>query len=227
MLLNVASTKDSSNQRYFIAISFDAFQWVDIALIVVGANIVSSEFEYGTMKRLVADYNNKFFIYIAKMFTLLEYDIILHILAFTLTLILKTLFFGNHNSLNSIYLNHQSLINNIVTTTMSNFFSTFLIIVIVFMIASMSRTSALAATIGFGFIMFGSGLSGIIIQLCGKLFPWIKWNPGNMFNIGNQPLLHSVEKTSLLTNPQLIIGNLVYIVLFTIIGYWAFSRKRI
>lgn len=60
MLLNVASTKDSSNQRYFIAISFDAFQWVDIALIVVGANIVSSEFEYGTMKRLVADYNNKF-----------------------------------------------------------------------------------------------------------------------------------------------------------------------
>lgn len=227
MLANVLSTRTGDSQRYFIALAFDGFQWVDIGLIVFGANIISSEFEYGTMKRLVADHNNKFLIYSAKMIVLLGYDLFLHIFTFGLTIILKLLFYGSRHPFNQVYLNQKTLMDNLLVSVISNFYATFLIIAVVFMIASMSRTSSIAATIGFVFVAFGSGISGILIQVGGHTFPWIVWNPGNMFNVGNQLLLHYVEKNSLLTNNQLIWGNLVYFFLFLVIGYWAFSRKRI
>ncbi|GAD16976.1 hypothetical protein LOT_1514 [Lentilactobacillus otakiensis DSM 19908 = JCM 15040] len=48
-----------------------------------------------------------------------------------------------------------------------------------------------------------------------------------MFNVAFQFLTPSTIHTSLLSDGELIIGNLVWAALFIAVGYYAFKKKRI
>lgn len=196
------------------------------AVIVIGSNMMAMEFEYGTIKHLVATHNNKFLIYMSKMIMISIYDIVMHALIFIFTLGISMMLYGSNLPFTKIY-NHHSLIHSLITMTLSDQFATILVITTVFLIASLSRTSSIAATGGIIFIIFGSGISNILVKTLGTALPFVKWNPGNMFNVGFQFTTPGVIKQSLLTDSQLIIGNLIYTVLFIVLGYIAFSRKRI
>lgn len=96
-----------------------------------------------------------------------------------------------------------------------------------FLIASLSRTNSIAAVVGLLFIFMGTPISNLLIRMVGNGSSIIKWNPGNMFNVAFQFLTPSTIHTSLLSDGELIIGNLVWAALFIAVGYYAFKKKRI
>lgn len=226
LMLFMGTGGNLSDRKYFFTQGFSGFQWLDIAIVVIGANMMAMEFEYGTIKHLVASHNNKFLIYMSKMIVLTIYDVIMHFLIFIFTFSIAILVYGSKLPLHSLY-NGRPIINTFITATLGDQFGTILVITLVFLIAGLSRTSSIAATGGLALLIFGTSVSSLIIKSFGSAFPFVKWNPGNMFNVGFQFATPGIIKQSFLTDSQLVIGNLVYIVLFIILGYIAFSRKRI
>lgn len=212
---------------YFIVMAFNGAEWLDFLLIIAGANLIGMEFEYGTIKHMIAQHNSRLLIYTAKMIILGGYSIALHLLTFGLTIVLKFGFFGKSHPFSTIYYNHQSIMQNLITGLLSNLYSTFLLITLIFLIASISRTSSIAAVIGILFIFMATPMANLINHMVGGVLPLIKWNPLNMFNVAFQFLTPTVQKQSLLTDPQLVIGNLIWAGVFVIIGVYAFKRKRI
>ncbi|EHO51726.1 ABC transporter permease [Lentilactobacillus kisonensis] len=89
-----AMTIHSSDARFYISAGFAGFQWAMIMLIVIAANTISSEFEYGTIKHLIVQGNGRTLVFLAKFLVIGAYDIYLHGLVFGLTLILKPLIYG-------------------------------------------------------------------------------------------------------------------------------------
>ncbi|KRK87772.1 hypothetical protein FD17_GL000834 [Lentilactobacillus sunkii DSM 19904] len=116
---------------------------------------------------------------------------------------------------------------DLMTFLFSNLFSCLLIITIVFLIASLSRTSSIAAVVGLLFIFMGTPISNLLIRMVGNGSSIIKWYPGNMFNVAFQFLTPGTIHQSLLSDGELIIGNLIWAGLFIAIGYHAFKKKRI
>ncbi|MBA1393093.1 hypothetical protein EQ500_04295 [Lactobacillus sp. XV13L] len=79
LLVGLLSIK-SSDPRFYISAGFAGFQWGGIILIVICANIISMEFEHGTIKNLIGRYNSRGLIYLSKFIIIVVYDLVLHIL---------------------------------------------------------------------------------------------------------------------------------------------------
>lgn len=227
MVFMAFSVLVSSGKNYMIVMAFNGAEWLDFLLIIAGANLISMEFQYGTIKHMMAQHNQRLLIYLSKMMVLAVYSFVLHLLTFGFTVTLKYLFFGKAHSFNTIYYEHQTILQNLITGLSSNLFSTLLLMTIIFLIASVSRTGTVAAVIGILYLFMATSLASLINQMVGKWFPLIKWNPMNMFYVAFQFMSPSIQHESLLTNAQLIWGNLIWAGLFIVIGYYAFKRKRI
>ncbi|KRL22778.1 ABC transporter permease subunit [Lentilactobacillus kisonensis] len=200
---------------------------MDILIIIAGANIISMEFEHGTIKHLIAQHNNRLLIYLSKIIVISVYCMVLHLCAFIFTIIVKYVVYGRSHPFGATYANHQTVMQLLITNVLSNLFSCLLIITVVFVIASLSRTSSVAAVIGVLFIFMATAMSRILIGMMGHVLPLIKWNPGNMFNVAFQFTTPGVYQQSMLTDWQLVMGNLAWAVVFIAIGYYAFKRKRV
>ncbi|GHP13603.1 membrane protein [Lentilactobacillus fungorum] len=211
----------------YISQGFAAAQWLDILIIIASANIISMEFEHGTIKHLIAQHNQRLLIYLSKMIVIGIYCVVLHLCAFIFAIVVKYAVYGNSYPFSAIYDNHQTVMQNLLTSILSNLFSCLLVVTVVFLIASLSRTSSIAAVVGVLFIFMATAVSRILINTVGRALPSIKWNPGNMFNVAFQFLTPDVYQQSMLTNTQLVIGNLIWAVIFIALGYGAFKRKRI
>ncbi len=227
MLFVGLSDRSPADVNYYTVQAFNGYMWLFIALIIMGANSIVTEFEYGTMKRLISQHSSRFLIYAAKMVMIIRYSVIGHLLVFGLTFVVAFLIHGNQLSLTANYLHGMTVFQSVVVSNLSDLFSTLLVIAVVFMVASMSRTSSIAAVGGIVFIFSGQPISNLLMHMAGQALPVIKWNPGNMFNVGAQYLFPDIEKISHLTDNQLVIGNLIWTILFIAAGYYAFSRKRV
>ncbi|MGF2387237.1 ATP-binding cassette domain-containing protein [Lentilactobacillus otakiensis] len=227
MLFVGISSKHTGDLNYYTTQSFAGGEWLDILLIIASANIVTMEFEHGTIKHMIAQHNNRFLIYFTKMIVVSAYCVVLHGFMFIFTIIVKYISYGSTHPFGAIYDNNQTVMQNLMIFLFSNLFSCLLIITIVFLIASLSRTSSIAAVVGLLFIFMGTPISNLLIRMVGNGSSIIKWNPGNMFNVAFQFLTPGTIHTSLLSDGELVIGNLVWAGLFIAVGYYAFKKKRI
>lgn len=227
MLFVGISSKNTGDLNYYITQSFAGGEWADVLLIIASANIVTMEFEHGTIKHMIAQHNNRFLIYFTKMIVVSAYCVVLHGFMFIFTIVVKYISYGSTHPFGAIYDNNQTVMQNLMTFLFSNLFSCLLIITIVFLIASLSRTSSIAAVVGLLFIFMGTPISNLLIHMVGNGSSIIKWTPGNMFNVAFQFLTPGTIHTSLLSDGELIIGNLIWAGLFIAIGYYAFKKKRI
>ncbi|MGF2384917.1 ATP-binding cassette domain-containing protein [Lentilactobacillus otakiensis] len=186
MLFVGISSKHTGDLNYYTTQSFAGGEWLDILLIIASANIVTMEFEHGTIKHMIAQHNNRFLIYFTKMIVVSAYCVVLHGFMFIFTIIVKYISYGSTHPFGAIYDNNQTVMQNLMIFLFSNLFSCLLIITIVFLIASLSRTSSIAAVVGLLFIFMGTPISNLLIRMVGNGSSIIKWNPGNMFNVAFQ-----------------------------------------
>ncbi|KJU73318.1 hypothetical protein AH70_02340, partial [Pediococcus damnosus LMG 28219] len=150
-----------------------------------------------------------------------------HIFTLVFTIVIKYLTVGTNVSFSQNYLYHASLFQNLFTNTLVDFLGSLIIVSSVFMMASLMNSSAIAIAVGIGFIFIGEGLSSALISALIKKIPLIKWNPFNMLNIANQWSNPDYFSTTHLTQTQLINGNILYTLIFIVMSFLFFRKKRV
>ncbi|MEE6674567.1 ABC transporter permease [Pediococcus acidilactici] len=214
-------------EKFFFVAGYGAFEWIMISMISIVAITTSMEFQYGTIKRMIVDTNGRNIIYFAKYLVMLMYSIFLHIIAIFVTLIINYMPWGSNFALNTTYQHSQTLIQAFLIGNVLDIFSFLIIISAVFLIAICSTTSSIAVLAGVAICFMGQGFSRLLIFNIGKTVSFIKWNPFNMMNFIDELNNHHYFDDTGLTVVQLFWGNIVYSIIFILLGLYFFDRKKI
>ncbi|MCJ2192288.1 hypothetical protein MST23_05495 [Pediococcus acidilactici] len=73
----------------------------------------------------------------------------------------------------------------------------------------------------------GQGFSRLLIFNIGKTVSFIKWNPFNMMNFIDELNNHHYFDDTGLKVVQLFWGNIVYSIIFILLGLYFFDRKKV
>lgn len=207
-----------------VAQGFGAGQWVIIIMIALSANLVAMEFRNNTMTTLLYKSPNRQSVFLTKLFTLILYSLLVLLASFVFALIIKLLFVNSKFSWGLVYHQHPlitDLVINLAGVALYLMFS----ITLSLMLISMIKSSAVVIVIGLFVGFLGAPISAFILNTLPGLANILTWNPFNMINIIQlaDPGIHQI---SMLTSGELIAGNLIYTLLFLLIGLWAFKKQN-
>ncbi|WP_054748200.1 hypothetical protein [Lentilactobacillus rapi] len=97
---------------------------------------------------------------------------------------------------------------------------------VVLLISAILKKSTLAITVGvLGY--FAVNIVGKVTAQLIQRWPLLKWNPINLLNYSEQIAQPSMQRVTGLNLDQLLVGNMMYIILFMLVGVWLFSNKEI
>lgn len=224
-LMIYSSTPAAYITRNLMSQGFGAGQWVIIITIALSANFIAMEFRNNTMTTLLYKSPNRLVVFLAKLFVLIIYSSVLLLASFIFSLIIKQLFIGARLSWQEVYHGH-TLINDLVINLLGVGIYLLFTITLSLLLISLFKSSAIVIVIGLFIGFLGANISEVIMQVFPNIKGIIAWNPLNMINI-IQLSNSSMLKMTGLSSSELIIGNLLYILLFLFVGIWAFKKCRL
>ncbi|MVF15994.1 ABC transporter permease [Fructilactobacillus sanfranciscensis] len=229
MFFAVISSKYPSHfvsKELFVS-DYASLSFIGIILIIHAASIIPMEFEFNTMKNILISKYSRQEIIISKILLTATYSIILYLIAMISTIINKFLFFQNDFYLNDHLKNStQTIFRYWIETNATNILTLWLILSIVILISCALKKSSIAVAIGIiGYLILNIISNSMFILI--KKFHFLKWNPINLLNLPLQVSLpDKMNKLTLLSNHQMIICIIIYIIVFNIISITFFSKKE-
>ena len=224
ILTGFAMAEDT--KKLVLALTYDSSDFIMFILVIVGATSFSMEFQNNAILTLLYKSANKIEVYLSKYLAIFIYDIFLHVLAIFYTIVLRYTIFRYNVDWNTIYLYHQPVWINMLATSAIDLISTMLIITIVFLLSCIINNNAIVITVSLLVTFMGQSISASLMNKH-MLIRVMKWNPFNMIDLTRQYANYSMYVlTTHLSNPQLLLGSLIYIIIFFIIGYLIFRKKR-
>lgn len=213
-------------KKLVLTLTFDSSDFIMFILVIVGATSFSMEFQNNAILTLLYKSANKIEVYLSKYIVLFIYDIFLHVLAIFYTIILRYTIFRFNVNWNTIYLYHQPVWINMLATSAIDLITTMLIIAIVFLLSCSINSNAIVITVSLLVTFLGQSISSDLTR-SKMLVGIMKWNPFNMVNLTRQYANYGMYVlTTHLRNPEILLGSLIYIVIFFVIGYLIFRKKR-
>ena len=206
--------------------SYTGLTWVVLVLIAACGSIIAMEFEYGTIKEILYRQYYRGQVLISKWLTMLLYSVYLFVLTFGYSLILKFALFNSKIDLANNYGRAHSLLVSTVLSYAGQFVSLWMILSLVLLLSTLFKSNAAAISIGIiGY--FALSMVSQLMLLAIQKWNWLKWNPLNMMNLGNQVLDSSFKKLTLLSTTQMTWGCLVYTAVFLFISYVVFKKRSV
>ncbi|WP_125567114.1 ABC transporter permease [Companilactobacillus insicii] len=222
MIYSALTTKTDATQVIF---EFGAVQWIPIIIIAVGSTFFAMEYQNRTIVILVYKHTKRWQIYFSKLMIVWLYSIVLTIITTILTIIIKSLFIDTPWS--TLITNHQTqltlLIGNIIGTLIYALF----IVALSFMLIMIMKVNAVVIGIGLSLGFLGAGISVALMKSFTSLIPILRWNPLNMIFITQQLANPPYAAISHLSLIEIVGGNLIYTIIFIILGYNLFKKRRI
>ncbi|GAF36465.1 ABC transporter permease [Lentilactobacillus farraginis] len=214
--------------KMFFTSSFGATTWVVFVMIAACATSLSMEFQYGTIKEIIYQQYSRSTILISKWLIMLVYSLYLYLMTGIAALLGKLLFVNSKFSLTDIgvYTHHQTVLQQWFTNMGSNFVTLWFVLSLVFLFATLFKTSTTAVTVGIVTFFAFNVVSTLMFQLIAK-FNWLKWNPFNFMNYANQVQDSTRDALTKLSDTQLLVGSLSYTALFLGIGFLFFRRRNV
>ncbi|MBB1068887.1 ABC transporter permease [Limosilactobacillus sp. RRLNB_1_1] len=222
-LMLYSATPTAYITKNLISQGFGTGQWVIIIMITLSANFIAMELKNNTMTTLLYKSPNRWGVFVAKLIVLIVYSIVLLIAGFIFTLIIKAVLVNSHFTWQSIYHQH-TLFNSLLLNLLGVGIYLLFIITLSMLLISLFKSSAVVIVIGLFIGFLGANISALIMQTFPGIKSIIAWNPLNMINIITQLSNSRVIQSSALTNNELIIGNLIYVVVFLLIGILVFRK---
>lgn len=224
LIMAVGMGRDSTN--LLVMTCYNSGQWILIVLTIVGSTIFSSEYQNNAILTIIYKARSRQYVYFSKLITMIIYSIVLHLLAIVLTVILSSTPLNDAVNWFGVYQYNQSLLINMLLTTLVDFVTSLLMISIIFVLSSLINSNSAVITVSMGVIFFGSFVSTEIIRGNSAFSEVVKWNPLNMSNLTNQYFNYaSYHPVTLLSNGQLLLGAIAYTIIFLILGYAVFWKK--
>lgn len=216
-----------SGGKWAVMATYASTYIISFILIITGSTIFSMEFENIAIRTLLYKAPNKLYVYLSKFFVIVFYDFFLHILAMLYTFIIASTGVSGSINWGNIYQYNQSLLLNMINTTLVDFLGSLLLVSIIFLTSCLINNNALVIVTNLALIAFGQDISDALLNSVSSLFNIIKWNPFNMMHLmlqyANYDVYHELTKLSI---SQVAIGSISYTVLFMTVGYLIFSQKH-
>lgn len=212
--------------RLLTMTSYDAPDWIMLILVIVGATTFSMEFQNNSILTLLYKAPNKLYVYLSKYVMIFFYNILLHVLAIIFTVGLRFAPMNAHIAWSVVYQYHQPLWENMLKTSVIDLLTTTLIISLVFLLSCLINNNAVVISVSFLVVFMGQFVSGSLL-VDGKFATIMKWNPLNMTNLTREYYNYiTYYETSHLEISQLLFGTIVYILVFFVLGYLIFRKRR-
>lgn len=222
-LMLYSSTPTAYITKGLVAQGFGAGQWTIIIMIALSANFVTMEYRNNTMTTLLYKSPNRQTVFFTKLIVLLLYGVGLLLISFLFALGLKLLLVNSRFTWGAAFHQHtliQALVLNLSGVGIYLLFTVTLSLLLV----SLTKSNATVIIIGLFIGFLGADISGVMMQAFPGLGHVIAWNPLNMINVITQLSNSGVMKTTLLSNGELVMGNLIYAFIFLVAGLWAFKK---
>lgn len=226
IIIGLAMGRTYSN--LLVMTCYDSSTIIMLILVIVGSTIFSMEFQHGTIIPLIYRSSSRSAVFFAKFITLFLYDLVLHIAAMILTVLLNIAPIINAPvSWTAIYKYHQPLVVNMFMNTGVDLITSTLIISLICLTSCLINSNTVVIAINALIIFMGSDLSSSLLLAHVGPSSIVRWNPFNMLNLTTQYYNYATyHVTSMLSNAQLLTGTLCYTVVFLLLAYWAFGRKK-
>ena len=220
------SALTGKTNRTAIIYGFDAIEWIPIIIITVGSAFFAMEYSNNTIIMLLYKNSNKLKIYLAKFFIVFLYAIFLTIAAVLLTFLLSLIFVpGTCNWIAVIH--GHSIIGDLLINMGATLLYCFFITGLSFMLIMLVKINAVVICIGLFLGYVGSSVSVALMDVFPSAINIIKWNPLSMIFVSQQLSRRSLAATSHLSNLQLVVATIIYGLIFGMIGYYMFKRRRV
>ena len=212
--------------RQSLDYGFGAIEWIPLIVITVASAIFSMEYKNNTIIMLEYKTSHKFQIYFAKFLVVLIYSFFLTVIAFLLTLILS-MFFNATRYDCLVNQKGQILLNNLLINLAGALIYSFFSIGLSFMLIMLVKNNAIVVCFGIVLAFFGASFSKGLMQTFPHFISTIKWNFLNMTFISQQLSNPSLSLKSHLSSLELIIANIIYGIIFMVLGYYLFKHRRV
>ncbi|WP_143461924.1 ABC transporter permease [Levilactobacillus enshiensis] len=215
-----------NESKLLMATCYNAPDWIMLILVVIGATTFSMEFQNNAILTLLYKSPNKALVYLSKYIVILAYNLWLHLLAMLFTLGLHTIPMNRSVSWSAIYLYQQPLWENMLKTVAIDVLTTTFIISLIFLLSCLINSNAVVISVSLLMVFMGQFVSANLLN-AEKFTQVLRWNPFNMTNLTRQYYNYTTYfDTSHLLNQQLLQGALSYTLLFIVVGYLIFRKKR-
>lgn len=226
LMITTAYTIGYNESSLLIATCYDSPDWIMLILIIFGSTTVSMEFQNNAILTLLYKSSNKVYVFLSKYITILCYNVFLHLMAIIFTLLLNRTQINQSMSLFSIYKYQQPLWENMLKISALDILTTTFIISLIFLLSCMINNNAAVISVSLLIIFIGQFISSNLLTN-EKIVDILRWNPLNMTNLTRQYYNYTTYfETSHLSNFELLLGTVIYTLLFTIIGYLIFRKKH-
>ncbi len=197
--------------------NYNATLWIVFALIFLASNIFLNEYKYGTIKLLISKEFSRTQIYFSKVIFVFIQSIILYLLAIVMTFIINFIF--TRVAITSADM--KTFFINIIC----EFFSTWLIVSLCFLLASIFRSSGLSITISI-ILYFSASIAANLMFMLIASNKLLRFNPINMLNITNQADSSTYGHLTLLPMYAYFIWIPIYVIIFMLIGNYIFVQRN-
>jgi len=148
------------------------------------------------------------------------------VIAFLLTLMLSVIFnTGRYDWL--VTKNGNNLLNGLLANLAGALIYSFFSIGLSFMLIMLVKNNAVVVCFGIVLAFFGASFSRGLMQSFPNFISTIKWNFLNMIFISQQLSNPGLSLKSHLSSLELIIANIVYGILFMVLGYYLFKHRQV
>ncbi len=194
-------------------------------VIAAVASIVSMEFQYGTVKQLLYRKYYRSQVFVSKIIVVILHTLALYLVQFAMTLLLKLALFPKVD-LGATYSGGHSLLRMMVTYQGGEILSAFLLLSFVLLLSTLFKTNAAAIASGYiGYVLVSMASTFLLLAI--QKWEWVKWNPFTMLLLPSQLMAPNYADATMLSNPELIAGSLVYTVIFSGIAYLSFRKRSV
>lgn len=208
------------------ATTYNSPDWIMFILVAIGSTLFSMEFQNNAILTLLYKASNKIYVYLSKYIVILSYNFLLHLTAIIFTILLRYTSINDYVSWSSIYRYQQPLWENMLKTSLIDILTTTFIISLVFLLSCLINNNAVVISVSLLVVFMGQFISSNLLNN-ERFVRLLRWNPFNMTNLTRQYYNYTTYyETSHLLTWQLLIGTILYIVIFTVIGYSIFRKKR-
>lgn len=188
-------------------------------MVYLASQLFAMEFRYGTIKNLITMGAKRSSLFLAKAAVLVVYGFYLTVFAEIATLGTTWLYFPtlfSENTFGGEALSHS----------FASFIGMLLFASLSLLLSLVIKSDVLAGMVGIVSYFMASMIAGVQFILLSDV-TWLKWNPFNMLNLANQLGNNQIAELTRLSTDQLLLGNLIYIVIFIFFAGIIFKHKRV
>lgn len=208
----------------------DASQLIELTglfTIIISAGIVSSEFNWGTVKLLLIRPMSRTKILLSKYLTVLLFAFLLLAIVFVFSTLIGFILFGlpDHSSIYISYMNgkvrEQNMVVHLLIYYGMSSINMIMLATMAFMISSVFRNTSLAIGLSL-FLMF---TGGTITQLLALQFSWAKY-----ILFANTNLMQYYDGTPMVSGMTLSFSILllfIYFLIFQLLAFYVFNKRDV